>query len=232
MKQFFLAPVGLLALAACHSPAPEPTPPARPQATADFVLPANAEATVAVAFQNTSQNATSYKWSFGDGSTDQTASPTHAYARSGTYSVTLRAYNGPQDSASVTKTLSVSDYKVFLHTAPTVIPGTYDCRVYEYKAYYPPYSSSSTYTRLPDAALVVAATGTQTLTIDGIAGTYAPGAGTVVNPNGPNYPFLMNVAERSFAHFYTAGDSLLYTQWSHVGHSYALTRYYRGIRRP
>jgi PKD repeat protein len=232
MKHLFFLPVGLLALTACHNSTPEPTPPARTQATADFVLPTNAEATLALSFQNISQNATSYKWSFGDGGTDQTAAPTHTYTRSGTYSVTLRAYNGPQDSASVTKSLLVSDYKVFQHTAPTVIPGTYDCRVYVYKSYYPPYSSSSTYTRLPNAVLAVSATGTQTLTIDGVAGAYAPGAATVVAPGGPNYPFLMNIAERSLAHFYTSGDSLLYTQWSHTGHSYTTTVYYRGIRRP
>lgn len=232
MKNPFLLASGLLTLAACHSNSPEPAPPARKQVTADFVLPTNAETTLALSFQNLSQNATSYKWSFSDGGTDQTSSPTHTYTRSGTYSVTLRAYNGPQDSASVTKSLLVDDYRIFLHTAPTVIPGTYDCRVYEDKSYYPPYGSASTYTRLPNAMLAVASTGLQTLTINGIAGTYAPSAGTVVTPKGPNYPFLMNVAERSLAHFYISGDSLLYTQWSHVGHSYTLTRYYRGVRRP
>jgi PKD repeat protein len=44
-----------------------------------------------VTFTNASVNASTYTWSFGDGSTSTTANPTHTYTASGTYSVTLIA---------------------------------------------------------------------------------------------------------------------------------------------
>ena len=44
-------------------------------------------------FTNTSTNATSYFWEFGDGATSTQTNPTHFYAASGTYSVTLTASN-------------------------------------------------------------------------------------------------------------------------------------------
>ncbi|MDQ3177296.1 MAG: PKD domain-containing protein, partial [Actinomycetota bacterium] len=46
-----------------------------------------------VRFRNLSRNATSYAWSFGDGSTSTAASPAHTYASPGTYDVTLTATN-------------------------------------------------------------------------------------------------------------------------------------------
>jgi gliding motility-associated-like protein len=46
-----------------------------------------------VAFANTSIGATGYEWSFGDGATDVTATPTHAYQNTGQYKVQLIASN-------------------------------------------------------------------------------------------------------------------------------------------
>lgn len=46
-----------------------------------------------VSFANTSQNATTYLWEFGDGSTSNEANPTHTYLNGGTYTVTLSATN-------------------------------------------------------------------------------------------------------------------------------------------
>jgi len=45
-------------------------------------------------FTNTSTDATSYFWNFGDGSTSTTQNPSHTYAASGTYNVMLIATNG------------------------------------------------------------------------------------------------------------------------------------------
>lgn len=228
MKTPYLLLAGLL-LAACHHDTPAP------MVVADFTSLTVADTTTALTFANLSQNATAYQWRFGDGSRSSVVSPSHTYAHSGTFQVTLRASNGTQDSAVATTSVVVSHYNVFAHTGATSIPGTYDCRVYEVTGYDNNGSgpgSPSTRTNLPAAAVQVVATGPQTITIDGIAGIYAPTASPIVLPNGPNFPFRVSVAEYSLAHFYTSGDSLLYTQQSHVGHYSTTIRYYRGKRRP
>lgn len=46
-----------------------------------------------VGFSNTSTNATSYSWDFGDGTTSTNANPTKSYSSGGTYSVILTATN-------------------------------------------------------------------------------------------------------------------------------------------
>ena len=46
-----------------------------------------------ITFTNTSQNATSYSWDFGDGSFDNTLNPTHTYSANGSYTVVLTAIN-------------------------------------------------------------------------------------------------------------------------------------------
>lgn len=51
-------------------------------------------APVAVEFQNTSTDAESYEWDFGDGQTSTEASPTHTYERFGTFVVKLKAMQG------------------------------------------------------------------------------------------------------------------------------------------
>ncbi len=55
-----------------------------------------------VQFNNTSQNAVRYQWSFGDGSSDTASSPAHTYTANGNYSVRLIAFNcdGPSDTAT------------------------------------------------------------------------------------------------------------------------------------
>lgn len=56
-----------------------------------------------VEFANGSESAIEYLWEFGDGSTDETSSPTHAYAEDGSYKVILTAIDGTgaQDTASM-----------------------------------------------------------------------------------------------------------------------------------
>ena len=62
-----------------------------------------------VTFTNTSSNATSYSWDFGDGSSASTEiNPTHTYATTGTYTVTLIASNNcGSDTATTSITVTV-----------------------------------------------------------------------------------------------------------------------------
>lgn len=63
---------------------------ARPVAA--FATPTTAETYAALQLQNLSTGATSYLWSWGDGTADATGTtPSHAYARLGTYRVRLQA---------------------------------------------------------------------------------------------------------------------------------------------
>lgn len=60
-------------------------------------------------FDNTPGNITSWSWDFGDGNTSNLQNPTHQYAVSGTYSVTLTAYDGP---CSGTTTIPITVFAV------------------------------------------------------------------------------------------------------------------------
>ncbi|MBC7778151.1 MAG: PKD domain-containing protein [Phycisphaerae bacterium] len=61
-----------------------------PEPTADFGA---SIVGATVSFSNSSANATSYSWGFGDGQTSIETSPSHTYASDGTYTVTLSASN-------------------------------------------------------------------------------------------------------------------------------------------
>ena len=61
---------------------------------------------LAVSFNNTSVNGTSYLWEFGDGTTSTLQNPTHTYANGGTYTVKLTTTNAC-GSTSITKTVSL-----------------------------------------------------------------------------------------------------------------------------
>jgi PKD repeat protein len=62
-----------------------------------------------VAFANTSTNAISYVWSFGDGSdSTTTTSPVHTFDQIGTFSVSLVATGSSGDSATASATITVN----------------------------------------------------------------------------------------------------------------------------
>ncbi len=62
-----------------------------------------------VNFTNSSSNATSYSWDFGDFTNSSANAPTHAYAANGNYNVVLTAINGNcTDTASFTIAITVS----------------------------------------------------------------------------------------------------------------------------
>lgn len=53
-----------------------------------------------VTFSNSSANAQSYKWEFGDGQTSTADNPSHTYSNYGTYNVTLTAINDSKSNAT------------------------------------------------------------------------------------------------------------------------------------
>ena len=74
-----------------------------------FTIPAfdSCSKTFAISLTNTSTNATSYTWSFGDGTTSIVTSPTKTYSAAGTYTIKLVAVNanGCKDSTTQSITL-------------------------------------------------------------------------------------------------------------------------------
>lgn len=60
-----------------------------------------------VTFTNTSKDATSYLWNFGDTNTSTEASPIHTYTAEGTFTVTLTATNG-DESKVITEDISLT----------------------------------------------------------------------------------------------------------------------------
>ncbi len=68
-----------------------------PEVTADFSVETSC---LNASFTDMSQNATSVKWDFGDGSNSKLSDPEHTYPEAGSYTVNLTAYgeNGVTDS--------------------------------------------------------------------------------------------------------------------------------------
>jgi PKD repeat protein len=84
----------------------EPTPIA-PTPIADFTYSCgNCEVNSLVRFSNSSQNADSYSWNFGDGNTSNQKDPTHIYTREGSYIVRLIA-TGKGGSNTVEKVVVI-----------------------------------------------------------------------------------------------------------------------------
>ena len=73
-----------------------------------------------VVFTNTSSNAVSYDWDFGDGTFSGAYNPTHAYANSGDYTIILSAFN--QSNIVTTSSIVIHVY----------IPATLNLKVFDY----------------------------------------------------------------------------------------------------
>jgi len=74
-----------------------------------------------VQFQNTSESAFSFEWSFGDGGTSTQINPTHVYQNAGSYDVTLVAYDCQGNADTVfTAARIVIDFN---QTCPINMPG-------------------------------------------------------------------------------------------------------------
>ena len=90
----------------------------------DEVLPVADFTSVAteleVAFTNTSKDATTYSWAFGDGGTSTEENPTYTYAAAGTYTVELTATN-EDGSDSKEESVTVEGAAVTCETADNTI---------------------------------------------------------------------------------------------------------------
>jgi cyclophilin family peptidyl-prolyl cis-trans isomerase len=82
---FFGVALGMLWLSACS-----PKPIAKFQVNPTEKITAPAE----ISISNDSENATTYLWDFGDGTTSTDPAPKHTYAESGQYQITLKATKG------------------------------------------------------------------------------------------------------------------------------------------
>ena len=76
--------------------------------TANFTYSPDAVDPLKISFTNTSTDAVSYSWNFGDSSSaDLTANPLHIYTAPGTYTVTLTVQNVAGVSDTVTQSITV-----------------------------------------------------------------------------------------------------------------------------
>ncbi|HLX91710.1 MAG TPA: PKD domain-containing protein [Puia sp.] len=91
MKKSVLFPailfIALTTFTNCKKQSVAPTP------IADFSYSGAGLAPSTVTFTNSSQNASTYNWNFGDGSNSSEVSPVHTYTQGGNYTVSLTAYD-------------------------------------------------------------------------------------------------------------------------------------------
>jgi len=103
IKNIIMFCLSIITLNSCSkkdsTPAPQPTSSFTWQST-------NTTAPSTVVFTNTSTNATSYSWDFGDGNSSIVASPTHIYALAGTYTAKLVA-TGSGGTASMSEVITI-----------------------------------------------------------------------------------------------------------------------------
>jgi PKD repeat protein len=78
-----------------------------PTPTASFTYTGAGLAPAMVSFTNTSTDATSYLWDFGDNGKSTDRSPTHTYNKAGVYTVTLTAKGADGSSSITTKTVNI-----------------------------------------------------------------------------------------------------------------------------
>lgn len=91
--------------------------------TADFVvLNAFTVDGIPIAFQNTSTNAVSYYWSFGDGNSSATTHSSNTYQNPGTYDVMLIARDAKGCVDTIVKPILISDKAFFVYVPNAFTP--------------------------------------------------------------------------------------------------------------
>lgn len=90
-----------------------------PEVMAEFTSAVD-NATGTVTFTNSSQNATTYAWTFGDGNSSADENPTNTYAEDGDYTVMLIATNDAGNADTATATVTIALEVTVDETAPTI----------------------------------------------------------------------------------------------------------------
>lgn len=103
MKLFLsIAMIAMIALfTACEDDEKAPEP------FASFQYEVSEDNPLEVSFTNTSENAESYTWEFGDGETSTEENPTYEYSEAGSYDVVLTATNADGVSTEATQTIEI-----------------------------------------------------------------------------------------------------------------------------
>lgn len=99
--------MALVLLAGCGDDDEPMTSNENPVASFQYEIDANDF--LSVSFMNFSQNATSYRWDFGDGNSSTDESPSHTYDVAGTYSVELTASNASGTPSVRSETFTLTD---------------------------------------------------------------------------------------------------------------------------
>jgi PKD repeat protein len=126
LRRIALFLVACVASTACTNTPPSPAP------SASFEVPATVKARAAMPVQNTSANATSYFWQWGDGTTATELAPSHTYFTAGLKRVVLTAM-GPGGTDTLSKVVQVE-------AGPSLaqqVAGSYHGTLY-YQTYYRP----------------------------------------------------------------------------------------------
>ena len=235
MKRLTVLLTSLALLTSCSKKADPVMPDPLPDLVVDFDVPAHAETTESLAFQNNSRNANGYEWDFGDGTAVVTdPQPHHTYTTFGTYVITLRARQNA-NGQSVTKKLKVAKYDSFAH-AGIAATANYSTRGRRYDTTFDNGQGTSTTVTKPlrDSLFTIIRLSPDSLRVNGFLARPSTNSPFVRLSATNPYVFQMSVPGRdaTYLGIYLPGDSIQLRQYSHNGHLTSRIDEYGGLRRP
>lgn len=143
-------------------------------------------APLTVKFTNTSSNATTYFWDFGDGTTSTASSPTKTYSNAGTYSVKLRSDGGAcgVDSLIRSNYISISSNNPCVVVIPT--SGSYQTQTGCTGTIYDNGGSAANYSDLTSSTVTISPTGASQVRLQFTQFRMESGYDYLYVYNGPN----------------------------------------------
>jgi uncharacterized delta-60 repeat protein len=192
-----------------------------------------------VTFSNTSSNAASYLWNFGDSQSSTAASPSHTYAADGTYTVTLSVTNAC-GTATATQTVTILTAPTANFTANTTsgcVPlavkfsDQSSSNTTAWSWQFPGGTPATSTAQNPTVTYAVAGSYAVTLTVSNAAGSHTamqsnfvavnplPTAAFSAAPNGTTVTFS-NTSSNAASYLWNFGDSQSSTAAS-PSHTYA-----------